>query len=288
MVTLMNTLDLDAVQAFVLVADMQSFTRAAEALDTTQSAVSLKLKRLETHLDRRLLERTPRQVRLSMEGQAFLTAARELLAAHDRAWSVLHAPPRRLRVGFSGHIAGASLPALLARVAAHDPALVIEVRVATSAEVLASYDAGLLDAAYVLHHTDRQFDRQDGEVLFEDDMDWFGLPDTSWTRGEPLRLAMLAPPCGLRTNVIEALDQAGIGWLEVFVGDGVSALSAAVTAGLAVGAMGRRAAPASVVCVREKLGLPALQPTNVVLYRSVHDERSRSALRVMSATLRAF
>jgi DNA-binding transcriptional LysR family regulator len=53
-------LDLDAVQAFVLVADMQSFTRAAEALDSTQSAISLKLKKLEQRLARRLLERTPR------------------------------------------------------------------------------------------------------------------------------------------------------------------------------------------------------------------------------------
>ena len=43
----MPTLDLEAVQAFVLVADLKSFTRAAEAMDTTQSAVSLKIKRLE-------------------------------------------------------------------------------------------------------------------------------------------------------------------------------------------------------------------------------------------------
>ena len=43
----MRALDVEAVQAFVLVAEMNSFTRAAEALDTTQSAISLKIKRLE-------------------------------------------------------------------------------------------------------------------------------------------------------------------------------------------------------------------------------------------------
>src|SRR5690242_17949227 len=43
----MKTLDVEAVQAFVLAADLNSFTRAAEALDSTQSAVSLKIKRLE-------------------------------------------------------------------------------------------------------------------------------------------------------------------------------------------------------------------------------------------------
>ena len=40
----------EAVEAFVTIADMQSFTRAAEALGTTQGAISVKLKRLEDRL----------------------------------------------------------------------------------------------------------------------------------------------------------------------------------------------------------------------------------------------
>ena len=48
----MRMLDLEAVQAFVLTADLKSFTRAAEAMDSTQSAVSLKIKRLEDTLGR--------------------------------------------------------------------------------------------------------------------------------------------------------------------------------------------------------------------------------------------
>lgn len=54
------TLDIATVQAFLLVADLQSFTRTAEALGTTQAAVSLKLQRLETLLGKRLVERSPR------------------------------------------------------------------------------------------------------------------------------------------------------------------------------------------------------------------------------------
>ena len=46
----MPTLDVDAVKAFVMVADFQSFTRAAEALSTTQGAISVKLKRLEDRI----------------------------------------------------------------------------------------------------------------------------------------------------------------------------------------------------------------------------------------------
>ena len=53
----MSTLDIDTVQAFLLVAELQSFTRTAEALGTTQASVSLKLQRLEAVVGRRLVER---------------------------------------------------------------------------------------------------------------------------------------------------------------------------------------------------------------------------------------
>src|SRR3954453_88279 len=81
------TLDIATVQAFLLVADLQSFTRTAEALGTTQAAVSLKLQRLETLLGKRLVERSPRAVRLTADGAAFLERARALIAAHDRGLS---------------------------------------------------------------------------------------------------------------------------------------------------------------------------------------------------------
>src|SRR5436305_1884192 len=55
------TLDIATVQAFLLVAALQSFTRAAEVLGTTQAAASLKLQRLETLLGKRLVDRPPRR-----------------------------------------------------------------------------------------------------------------------------------------------------------------------------------------------------------------------------------
>jgi len=133
----LRPLDLDAVQAFVLVADLASFTRAAEALDTTQSAVSLKLKRLEGRLGRRLLERTPRRVRLSAEGVSFLDAARELLHAHERALGSHVSSRMSLRIGIGDQAAGTQLPTLLAKVGAYDRALRFEVRIGTSRSLLA-------------------------------------------------------------------------------------------------------------------------------------------------------
>src|ERR1700761_2834075 len=109
----MTTLDVDAVQAFVLVADFQSFTRAAEALDTSQAAISVKLKRLEDRLGEKLIERTPRLVRLSARGAAFLGVAREFVAAHERAIAGLTSAPRRFTLGIADQVAGPELPVLL-------------------------------------------------------------------------------------------------------------------------------------------------------------------------------
>src|ERR1700716_1523653 len=89
-------LDLDAVQAFVRIAELGSFTRAAEAMRTTQAGVSLKLKRLEERLGCRLIERTPRYVQLSARGAAFLEHARELFAVHGRALAVFDGTRQRL------------------------------------------------------------------------------------------------------------------------------------------------------------------------------------------------
>src|SRR5271166_2623437 len=142
-------LDLDAVQAFLHVAELGSFTRAAETMRTTQAAVSLKLKRLEDRLGCRLIERTPRHVQLSARGSAFLGPARELAAAHERALSGLSEARRRLTIGISDHVAGPELPALIARMNAQDPRLLIEIRIGSSAELLHSFDRRELDTVIV-------------------------------------------------------------------------------------------------------------------------------------------
>ena len=234
----MKALDVEAVQAFVLVADLNSFTRAAEAMDTTQSAVSLKIKRLEDGLGRRLLERTPRMVRLSAEGSVFLGPARNLVAAHQSAVGAFAVEHRRLIVGISHHIVGTELAALLKRINGNDPGLVMELHIDASRAVLEAFDGGALDAAIVLGHDAH---RRDGDRLFE--IGWMAAPDFHRLPGEPLRLATQAEPCSVRAMAVDALDAAGVPWTEVFVGGGLATIGAAISAGLAVAALARRVAP---------------------------------------------
>jgi DNA-binding transcriptional LysR family regulator len=277
----MKVLDLDAVRAFVLVADLHSFTRAADALDTTQSAVSLKLKRLEAHLGKQLLERTPRVVRLSADGNAFLGAARDLLNAHERALGSLSVERRRLALGLSEHVAGPDLPLLLGRLNAHDPGLVIELHLGTSSALLAQFDERRLDAVIIRYGADEP-PRDDAQVLFSEPLAWLATPAWLPRVGEPLALALLSPPCNVRDVALRTLTQAGIGWQEVFVGGGVAAVGAAVAAGLAVSPLARRVAPRGLIDVGPRLGLPLLPESRVTLHSRVRDARSLETLRLVT------
>jgi DNA-binding transcriptional LysR family regulator len=279
----MKTLDIEAVQAFVLTADLKSFTRAAEAMDTTQSAVSLKIKRLEDGLGRRLLERTPRLVRLSADGNAFLGAARHLVAAHHGAVGSFGIERRRLVVGISHHIVGAELPLLLKRLGSAEPALVLEMRVSTSREVLDEFDRGVIDAAIVLRHDNRRH----GETILEEAFGWMAAPDFEHHAGGPLRLATQAEPCSVRSMAIDALNSAGIAWTEVFVGGGIATTAAAVSAGLAVSALGRRVAPPGTIDVGARFGLPPLPSRDVVLHSNTTDRQAKGWLKTLVATIRA-
>jgi DNA-binding transcriptional LysR family regulator len=276
-------LDLDAVQAFVRIAELGSFTRAAEAMRTTQSAVSLKLKRLEDMLGCRLVERTPRSVELSARGADFLDHARELLEVHERAFAVLAGARKRLTIGISDHVAGPELPALIARMNAQDPQLLIEIRIGSSGALLQSFDRRELDTVMVRLHAGRS----DGDVLADEPFRWFAAPGWKPRPGEPLPLATMAEPCGVRALAGQLLDAAGVPWTEIFVGGGVAAVAAAVTAGLGVAALAPRMVPLGAVDVGPRLGLPALPRLPVVLHTRVKDGPPRDALAALSAAFRS-
>jgi len=278
-----TTLDVDAVKAFVKIADLQSFTRAADALGTTQGAISVKLKRLEARVGHRLVERTPRLVRLSAQGAVFLDSARAFLAAHDRAVAELSTARRRFSLGIATHVGAPELPTLLARLSAHDPALTIEVRLDDARDLLDAFDRGMIDAVIMF----REDDRRDGEVLGPDHFGWFATPDFVHRAGEPIRLAASSPSCGILNTATRALGAAGLSWTETFLGCGSFAVAEAVSAGLAISVFSCRVAPPGTIEVSERFGLPALPPTEIVLLSTLSDPRSRAALKVLAGAFRA-
>lgn len=97
--------DVHAMRVFAAVAENLSFTRAAERLLLTQSAVSHQIAKLERDLEVRLIERQGRTISLTPAGRTLLSEARKVFAAIDDACNAVRstaAPEtQRLRIGAS-------------------------------------------------------------------------------------------------------------------------------------------------------------------------------------------
>ena len=152
-----------------------------------------------------------------------------------------------------------------------------------SREMPDAYDGGELDAVVVR----QEGSRRGGERLTEDEFGWFAAKTLRLAPGEPLPLATLAPPCGVRAIAVRALDKAGIAWNESFVGGGVTAVAAAALAGLAVAPLARRIAPAGLVDIGPSEKLPGLGSSKVMLHSRVSDPAKLAALRTLAATFRS-
>lgn len=277
------TLDIDAVAAFLQAAELNSFTRAAEALGTAQSLVSTRIKRLEDGLGQTLLQRHPRLVRLTAEGERFLPAARELMAAHERALGAFRQSGERIAIGISEQAVGADVPAVLGRLAGRHPGIVINLRIEASRALEAAFERGELDVAIVR----RLIAGRTGEVLRKDAFGWFAAESLIHRPGEALPLVSLVAECWLRQHGIDALDRAGLAWREAFIGGGMAAVLAAVSGGLGVSPLAARIAPPGAVDVGAKWGLPDLGTSQVVMRSQVTTPRANALLRELAAAFKA-
>jgi DNA-binding transcriptional LysR family regulator len=140
--------DLAAVRTFVAAADAGQFQEAAAVLSITQQAVSKRIAALERDLEVRLFVRTARGAQLTIDGQAFLPHARELLRAEERADASVRPGRRALRVDVvSRRVASAARVQEFYR--AH-PEIELDV-VALNADVdtaIAAVEAGTIDATF--------------------------------------------------------------------------------------------------------------------------------------------
>ncbi|MGG5818923.1 LysR family transcriptional regulator [Falsiroseomonas sp. HW251] len=246
-------LDLDLLRCFVLVAEARGFTAAGDALGLTQSAVSLRIKRLEEVVRRPLFDRTTRTVALTRDGETLLTYARRLLALNDEAVRRLAAPPvaGRLRLGVADHFVPRSLAPILARFARTYPEVTLEVEVGRSHELRAKQEAGGLDLVL----GKRRDGERTGTPIWTEQVVWAAAPDWTAPADRPLPLALLPEGCLFRERALAALSRAGIASETVFTCDSLLGLAAAAQAGFALTVLGRSGFPPGLV---EVPGLPEL------------------------------
>lgn len=258
------SIDTELLRTLVAIADHGGFTRAAEHLNRTQSAVSMQMKRLEDDVvQRRLFEREGRQVRLNSEGQVLLGYARRILNLHGEVLSTLREPHMvgAVRIGTPDDYVMRFLPGILSRFAQSHPLVQVEVHCESSAQLLQRQD---LDLSIVTRMPGNEI----GQLLRQERFVWAEAQGFSPHQQSPMPLAMFNSGCFCRAWACNALDTQQRPYRVAYTSPSLSAIMAVVGAGLAVTAQLRSLITPDLRILGNHEGLPELPNCSIVLLRN--------------------
>jgi DNA-binding transcriptional LysR family regulator len=226
-------------RTFIAVADLRSFTRAAEILGLTQPAVSAQIKRLQLLLGGELLDKSAPGVTLTEKGEIVVSYARRLLSLNDQ---MLDVTARRhsvveLRIGLAvDYFEGAVLGAL-ADFRARHPDVRMQIFTAPSEPVLRDMRRGEFDLVVAA---------LEAEQIAGVRRSW--LEPTVWCaaspevaeRQGPVPLVVLGESSLSRRLSVAALKSAGCKYQITYVGGSFAGLVRAAAAGLGIACWARR------------------------------------------------
>ena len=267
--TLPAGLDPDLLRAFAFIAEEGSFTRAAQRVGRTQSAVSMQVQRLETLLGQRLLSRGKGgAVQVTPHGQFLLERARELLALHDEIWASFRAPTVQgtVRLGTPDDYALRYLPQILKRFADSYPAVQVDVLCMTSRDLLQRLREGALDLTLCSEGTPGIIGPT--VPLWRGPLTWITSTVHAPHRLDPLPVALAADHCTWAAAALRALDGMGRRYRIAYQSATQLGTHAPVLAGLAVTVSTISWLPDGLRPLRPEEGLPPLPDFGILLLRN--------------------
>jgi DNA-binding transcriptional LysR family regulator len=265
-------LDIDQLRTFVAIADMGSFTKAADVVHKTQSAVSMQMKRLEERVGRPVFERDGRASRLTEDGERLLDYARRIVRLNAECVASFNEADLtgRVRLGLPDDYAECYLPEILARFSRSNPRAEVTVVCEPTPNLLDRVQHGDLDLA-IITHVDR---RGPSEIVRVEQLLWVTSARHAIHEETPVPLALGRPSCDWRQSATAALEGLGRPFRVLFVSWHSTAVGAAVTAGLAVSVLPESAIRSGMRIIGPSEGFPALPSCKIGLVRGRGEENS--------------
>jgi DNA-binding transcriptional LysR family regulator len=256
-------LDIDLLKTFLAIADTGSFTRAAEEVHKTQSAVSMQMKRLDELLGRPLFARDGRASRFTADGERLIEFARRMVAINDETVSAFTRPELTgtVRFGTPDDYADRFLPEILARFSRTHSQITVGVECLNSSVLAERVKRGEVDLAIVTMGCDVVSDHP----VRREPLVWVTSARHSVHLLDVLPIA--TPHCEWRKMVLNALERQGRKYRISYSSPNSNALNAAVHAGLAVGAVPELCVRPGMRILSERDGFPALGTFDIGLIR---------------------
>ncbi len=249
-------LDPRQLQAFVIVSETASFTRAAQRLGISQSTVSQRVRLLERTVERELLERDTQTVTMTPDGEAMRRFAVALLELNQDAVMRFSdsVPRRRIRFGASDDFTQSRLPDVLRRFRKVHPHIDIELTIALSSVLERQLNAREIDLILIK----REPGDGHGTLVGVDDLRWFAAEGFELDEGQPLPLILLPEPSLTRELTLRAMKDQNRSYRAACTANGFSGLFAAALAGLGLLPHALPLTPLGLVDVTERFDLPEL------------------------------
>jgi DNA-binding transcriptional LysR family regulator len=261
-----HLLDIDQLRTLIAIADTGSFTRAADVVHKTQSAVSMQMKRLEERIGRDIFEKDGRASRLTEDGERLLDYARRIVRLnHDCVMSFAEAAlSGRVKLGVPDDYADRYLPEILARFTRSHPKVEVTVVCEPTPVLVGCMQSNELDLAIITHSEHRG----PAEIIRHERLLWVTAARADIHEQNPIPLALGRPTCIWRQSATERLESLGRPFRVLYSSWNSTAVSAAVAAGLAVSVLPESAVRPGMRVLGPSDGFPALPSVKIGLLRN--------------------
>ncbi len=274
-----TNLPTDLLRTFITVTDLGGYTKAADALNRTQPAISLQMKRLEDLLGEKLLLHNGRTLSLTSEGKVLAGFARQILRLNDDAVARFRGTQADgpLRIGLPTDYALSFLQGAVTQYAHANSAVDLEIQCGISIALLEDIAGDRLDIAVALFNEDN--DRYLVRA-WEEQPIWVGATGTALHTASPLPLVTHPEGCEYRNRIVDALNRERREWRIAFSSPGISGLQNAVIAGLGISALTRKTISDDMQSLSVADGLPALEKLRIGLFYK-HPRQSPAGLKLV-------
>lgn len=264
-----GTLDLDQLRSFVAIAELGSFTAAAEYVGRTQSAISIQIRRLEEQVGRPLFARDGRKSVMTGDGERLLAYARQLLALNEETLCAFNETELTgsVRFGLPDEYSDSLLRAILMRFSHTNPRAEVVVTCADTKMLVDLIAKDQLDLALVTHDPAKG---NGAEIVRQEPLYWVASTSHQVHRQDPLLLALGWQDCLWRKQAVSALAANGRRYRVAYTSYHSTAVGAAVLAGLAASVLPECALKPGMQVLPEKDGFPPLGAVDIAMIRAAH------------------
>ena len=262
-------LDIDQLRTFIAITETGSFTKAAEVVNKTQSAVSMQMKRLEERLERPIFARDGRASKLTEDGARLLDYARRLVKLNVETVAAFSdaALCGRVRLGVPDDYADRYLPEIMARFSRAYPSVELTVICEPTVDLLNRIDGNEVDLAIVTNCESKRA----SETFRRERLLWVTSNRHSIHLEPRLPLALGRPSCTWRRTAVERLESIGRPYRVLYSSSNAGAVAAAVLAGLAVSVLPESGLRPGMRVLTAGEGFPELTSCRIGLVRNAHE-----------------